>query len=226
MKPSSSYNNSQLNHYHYDEDSESLALKTYNVTFGQQSLFTSGESRGPLESIVDISSRFIRVPNSIFQNLIKQLGDNAKCSTEFCYFDGECKDTEDSNLQPLNIRFEGDQFFAVHPHEYLIKGKDFKLNNVCLVAIVSHDVDDYVILGQTFLKGFYTTFDYLNKGIIFSLHTESKASISYEAVYHSSSILVPILITLAVVLVGLGVGFFFWKKRQNKKVGGVSEPLL
>lgn len=60
------------------------------VTLGETALFNGTETGETLTAIIDIGSTFTRVPQSIFDNLTSLLGDKVECSTEVCFYRGEC----------------------------------------------------------------------------------------------------------------------------------------
>ena len=86
--------------------------------------------------------------------------DNPKilCSTEICYSKESCQSLATS-LKDLIFSFDNKVFYNVPASEYLIHGNDVDMPEFCVIGIKGEKNSDKIVLGQIFLKSFYTIFD-------------------------------------------------------------------
>jgi hypothetical protein len=72
-----------------DVDGRSMVIDVYDLSYGEEVILnTNGGSSS--EAIVDLSSRFVRVPHDVFSTLKEKLPKEAFCSSELCYFEEKC----------------------------------------------------------------------------------------------------------------------------------------
>ena len=115
----------------------------------------------PCVALMDTGTSFIGLPTLAFLS-IKQLiiSRRADCSYESNHMEITCTDPSHEALPSLTLTLAGSHTYHLHPRHYMVDGV------VGLMAIQPNSADaDFLILGDTFLKTFYTVFDMDNERI-------------------------------------------------------------
>lgn len=237
-KGSEQIDNAELQAYFLSADGQSLSMNLRDIAYGADSFDNEqadADGKAYIEANVDLNSAFIRLPADMFSQFQEFLGEEAICSTEICYFPKVCSEITDG-LEPLNFKFDSHQYFVLHGYDYVFDGTllGAAYEKACIVGVAlarDESTDDSegtlrVVLGQAFLKNFYTTFDYDNQGITFSLHTESTALIVPNKLYNLTEGTVITLLVLVILAALLSFGYLGYQffPRKSKKTS--QQPLL
>jgi hypothetical protein len=126
----------------------------------------------------------IAVPTALFSALQQKWGDSVKdldCKGDFCQTTQKC-DSIIGSIQPVGFLIAGGSqaggqtVFEVKPDSYL-----FQTPDVCQFGIAENKLDHFnnknIILGQLFLKHFYTVFNYENEQISLGVNVNSKDNV-------------------------------------------------
>ena len=80
------------------------------------------------------------------------------CSN-MCYFEGSCLDNKDL-FGYVEFFFDGASYW-LNPEQYMVEGFHFDLPGYCVFGFLENEAsNDTVILGDLFLRYFYTVYDY------------------------------------------------------------------
>ena len=140
--------------------------------------------KGTFPAVIDTGSTMIAVPTPLFSALQQKWGESVKdldCKGDFCQTSQKC-DTILSAIQPVGFLIAGGSqaggqtVFEVKPDSYLFQTPDF-----CQFGIAENKLDHFnnknIILGQLFLKHFYTVFNYENEQISLGVNVNSKDNV-------------------------------------------------
>jgi hypothetical protein len=124
-----------------------------------------GESRiekSSIAAIIDTGTSFILSPNDEVVEVMFWISKFGSCALIFDELVCQCK-SDNWNIEFPVLKFQiGDYFFIIRPESYF-KRENFE----CSLLIKSLGRKDFWILGDVFLRNFYTIFDMENKRIGF-----------------------------------------------------------
>lgn len=124
------------------------------------------------------------LPPKVFSGLQQKWQEavpNLDCKSDenFCTTDKLCKDII-PDLQPVGIQLSG-QVFELLPAQYLFQadnnGKCFFVISECKLTGKNKDI---YIMGDAFLKHFYSSFDFDSNSISLGVNTHSKGLVSMK----------------------------------------------
>lgn len=127
-------------------------------------------------AVIDSSQSFIYLSKTDwlnFRNAVLQSGslvyDNMVCPNVFygyCFSNSKTCDYFESELQPLTIRLK-DNLYEIPPQGYMLTNATFgSVTHQCTIMVsYLSDSQGIYILGDTFLRNFYTTFDLKNNQV-------------------------------------------------------------
>lgn len=135
----------------------------------------------------------------------------------YCFTDDKCKAVE-TELQDLVIQLDGTNY-SVPPYGYLVENYQ---SHKCAIAVSYLGIlQDSYVLGDAFIKNFYSSFDYQNLTI--SLAQNSNGPVSFQpALTWGAWLGISIAGVVFIALVVLGVLYF----RGRGKKANESEDLL
>jgi hypothetical protein len=116
-------------------------------------------------------------------------------------------------MKNLQFRFSDELIYNIPPNDYLLEGSDFDIPGFCIIGVSYGDYGMY-ILGDVFLKGFYSVYDFDNKKVGLALHPHSRGSIDG---YRRDWIL-PVVIVVVIIVIAGAVAFFFWKRNRDSQL--------
>ena len=109
----------------------------------------------PCVALMDTGTSFVGLPMLAFLS-IKQLITSRRpdCSYDSNHMEISCTNPSHHKLPTLTLTLAGSHVYHLRPRHYMVDGV------VGLMAILPNSAEaDFLILGDTFLKTFYTTFD-------------------------------------------------------------------
>lgn len=141
---------------------------------------------GNFPAVIDTGSNLIAVPTPLFKNLAQEWnkvvpGFDCSSDPNFCETkSAQCDDIE-KKLQPVaflisGAQSSGDTVFEINPSEYLNQAE-----GKCQFAIAENKLDKFnnknFILGQLFLRHFYTLYNYENEQIALGINRASEGKV-------------------------------------------------
>lgn len=181
-----------------------------NLYFGEDSIRTTAVTY----AIVSTGTSWIQISKTDYTNFVYQIqnaGPNAQaslyCHTKLktlfqnCFAYVPCSNFS-SELKPLTIRLNN-QDFIIPPEGYLI---DNKLNHQCEVAVsYISDANQFYILGDTFLRNFYTVLNFDDYTVAFAVSSNAHPGTKIQPVLSGWIIFAYfILATIGVLVVCIG----------------------
>ena len=115
-----------------------------------------------------------------------------------CYVYMSCDDVT-KHIKPLIFQFGSSEEYIVPPFEYLLVGDDIEESyaGLCLFGIVgshsSWSVGKY-LLGQTFLRSFYSIYDMEKNHVGLIVHRYSTATIKEPSIWRILFIVILVII--------------------------------
>ena len=165
-------------------------------------------------AVIDSGSSLIVAPSKVFYDIRDFF-----CATRECFqllspfIAFNCKQSDIAEFPTMDIRLSG-QSFPLPPDAYVLFSLEPSLGGgVCLVLIQSIDFNVW-ILGDVFMRRYYTLFDMDNMRIGLARSINSPQPVEWAGWVLIG--LVTVLIAVVVVLL----------RRQGKEEGELSEPLL
>lgn len=157
---------------------------------------------------------------SNFVNQVTEANSDFDCtSQDYCFVKQKCKKVE-GDLEDLVISLDGTQY-RVPPYGYLIEGYG-GVNCSIAVSYLGILQDSYV-LGDTFIKNFYASFNYANKTI--GLAQNSNGPVTYLPILPWGA-WVGISLGGILVIAAIIVGVCYCKGRSTKSQPKVTSDAL
>ena len=148
-------------------------------------------------ALLDTGTSFIGIPSAAFLLMKEQiLGMRPDCSYDAAHLEIQCSPSLLLNLPTLHIVIGGVDY-ALQPADYMIEGV------VGIMQILPNSGEaDFIILGDTFLKTYYTVFDMDNEriGIAVPLQQQSAAGLLLQLPLHAAALLAAVLAALLAAL--------------------------
>ncbi|VDO60898.1 unnamed protein product [Haemonchus placei] len=142
-----------------------IAERLWRIELGPVYSRGTALTTGPQQAIVDTGSSIITAPMSVVQQIINLAG--AKVSAQGTY-EIECNST--SSLPALT--------FTLGSRDFILQGSDYvvQMNQTCVLGFLGLEIPPPIgpiwILGDVFLRNFYTVFDHGNKRVGFAQSTK------------------------------------------------------
>ncbi len=92
----------------------------------------------------------------------KKVDPSVYCTDEFCYYVGNCTDIA-PKLLPLKFKFADNFLYTIPPLEYLIDGEALEILGYCIFGVSGAFSYNTYVLGDVFLRSFYSVFDFENQ---------------------------------------------------------------
>lgn len=178
-------------------------------------------------AIVDTGTSLLyMVPSDFktFKSSILSAAPSLTCTSELCYSVDNTCDVYESLLSPIKIHL-GQVLLTIPPNGYMLNNT---LSYSCLIAISNAGSDSSpYILGDTFIRNYYTTFDYKKSTVSFAVSSNAPDGVKVDRDFTTWAIVG----IVASVLVGVVICAFVanmcfkWKKRRQMGivVGGSNE---
>eukprot|EP00347_Sterkiella_histriomuscorum_P012558 403368108 len=208
-------------------DKENWALQLVDATLGDQSYLDQ-----PIKVEINPGSPLIAMPKSYFDKLSQLFIQGLKpdqyvCNTvEFCMRVGKC-----SQVPKINLRFKiqgADEkqrplFYDVPSENYLYEFNNAGFKGIyCLLGLVGTvpEEDKKFVLGNTFLKNYYSIFDADNKRIGLTLDISNR---EHQIAEQQSSerwtvAVYGFIVFMSLVILGLIGLVVFVKVQKNRKL--------
>jgi hypothetical protein len=159
------------------------------------SLSTSYCEKRACVALVDTGSSFIGIPKSIFNDFAKRIT-SARSDCQIKNSELECSSGSTQGLPDLSFKFSGN-YFRLTPSDYMISNH---------IGVMSIDVkENLFIIGDTFIKSYYTVFDQENRRVGFAKAKNSVFVLQYVALSTAA------LVTLS------GTFLIFKSYRESKR---------
>ena len=167
-----------------------------DVKFGSRSIMS-----GYKMAILDTGTSLLIGPGLSVQRLWNQITKTHSCSTNGGLLTCTCSSS--SGFPDLRFHLGG-KWFTSSPEFYILKE-----NGQCTILVAAAAGLDFWILGDVFLRQYYTVYDMQNEELGIARSINPGAS-------RSSSIWTVVLIVAGLGLVAAagGAGFYYYKKRQ------------
>lgn len=159
-----------------------------------------------------LGAPLISIPSSAYSNLEAKLkakvADLSSDVNGLMFVSGNCagriKDFHD-----LSFSFDGSSYFTVPPLYYLIDIHQQVKGDLCLVGVQPLSDDGSYVLGEPFLRAWYTIYDFENNRVGVALSHDSTAA---KVTPFPTWALVLIIIS-SVIAVIAGMAYFFYRRR-------------
>jgi hypothetical protein len=143
-----------------------LSLTSMKYAGSLNTVLSSSTASSPMNVTFNISSKYIKVPVSVFGTLSTALvKDNSKIVCDntngFCYINGLCSAYKGS-VGNVVFNFGGSRFYNV-PMESFVEDYNH-VGGTCRINII-RGTSDYIEIGTPFFENFYGLFDLEYKSI-------------------------------------------------------------
>jgi hypothetical protein len=146
-------------------------------------------------ALIDTGSSFIGIPKNLFDNFVQRItASRSDCQIKNSEL--ECSSSSLQGLPDLSFKFNG-VYFTLKPADYMIS------NHVGVMSIDVHD--NLFIIGDTFIKTYYTVFDQENRKVGFAKAKDSVFILQY------------ITLSTAVIVVLAGLVIIFKGHNRGKQ---------
>ena len=189
------------------------------INYGDDSIQSSNINY----TIIDSGSSLIVLETQDYYNFVDQIKldvPTLDCTQQYCYTLYETCDQIAPSMKSLEFKL-GNLHFSLPPNAYMFSGDNENLP-LCNIAISS--MDDVMILGDTFMRNFVTSFDYSTDVISLVANTNAPSGVVISETHVSNSggmsgfaIFVVIFVVLLVLVVSAWIGYKYWTKRNMKK---------
>ncbi|KAG9017512.1 hypothetical protein FRB90_000985 [Tulasnella sp. 427] len=153
-----------IRYYHIDPSATGGTQYYWNIPSNGFS-YNGGPPTGSFSAVIDSGTTLIYIPAAAAKALYAKIpgAKTAPASVGDGYYTYPCN----SKLGPIELSFSG--------HKYAVNPADFNLGAVssgsstCVGGIVGEDIDDGIaIIGDEFMKNWYSVFDYDKKAVGFA----------------------------------------------------------
>ena len=185
-----------------------------NIALGSDSVKESNWNY----AIIDSGTRFIYMSGLDYKNFTTQLRSSGKqaqtlnCDDQpYCYSDdAKCKGLE-RDLDDLVIQIDGTDY-SIPSYGYLLENFD---GHECAVAVSYLGfLGDQYVLGDTFIRNFYTSFNYEDMTVSFGRNSDGP--VSFEPTLNWWQILlICIGGLLLIILIALGIRYYKGRGKQT-----------
>jgi hypothetical protein len=174
--------------------------------------------------IIDTGTSLMYLPKTdynLFRSTIEAQNLGLTCTNEYCYSDTKPCSTFVDQLHPLEIHI-GQVMMTIPPSGYL-------LDNVlamCLLAVGTSGSDTQpFIFGDTFIRNYYTTFDYKKKIVSFAVSSNAPEGVKVERDFTGWVIFGIILSVIAgvIILGAILIKIIQCKKKTGVTIGGTGD---
>jgi len=121
-------------------------------------------------AIVDTGTSLVYLPETYYNLINSILFSEVESYDYYGYTEVPCND---KSYKSLNLRI-GDHYFEIPKSEYILKNTNF--NGWCMTGLINN-FEDYMLLGDVFLRNFYAIHDYENDRLGLVPHVGSKLNV-------------------------------------------------
>ncbi|KAG8948172.1 hypothetical protein FRC04_009971 [Tulasnella sp. 424] len=151
-----------IQYYNLDPSATNGEQKHWNIPSDGFS-YNGGPSTGSLTAVIDSGTSAIIIPAAAAKALYATIpGAKAAPSLGPGLYTYPCN----SNLGPITLSFNGDKY-AINPVDFNL-GHVSSGSSTCLAGIVAGDIEGIAIIGDEFMKNWYSVFDYDNRAVGFA----------------------------------------------------------
>ncbi|KAG8945217.1 hypothetical protein FRC04_001123 [Tulasnella sp. 424] len=151
---------------YYDLDSSATNGEQYYWNIPSDGFsYNGGSSTGSFSAVIDSGTTLIYIPTTAAKALYAKIpgAKTAPSSVGTGFYTYPCN----SNLSPITLSFNGNKY-AVNPADFNL-GPVSSGSSTCVAGIVGEDVGDgMAIIGDEFMKNWYSVFDYGNQAVGFA----------------------------------------------------------
>lgn len=202
-------------HWYDTVDSTQWMIKLYNAKY-RSNAFNSVS-----QVLFATTTQFINMPTNDFSSLYFYLeGDDSSlvCSNTNCFFYGACS-AQTVKLNPVTFSFDETWDFELTSSEYMVDTVALGYN-ICLLLFQGQGtLSDYYIIGDVFLKQYYSIYSFSNNSIGLAVNVESSNTLNTEKMQPGPIAFMVFIGLQAGVFIAIGVYLSVTQLKVNKRLG-------